>query len=1123
MASHEDTRQELLTKLKVAVDILLEVGSDGTEITDASLELRYFCQVFEDILRCGFRVKRGWASRKKDYWSFIANIADVYPESRNAVTNVLHLTEVKTNQGRGRAWFRNALIEGKLAEYMTVLLADPELVDKWYEPEALFQHREDVAEVILVVSQLNALHFSLCAKDVDLDKTWKAIDQSEVLRGARERAASRATVPPRPLPVAPESAAPAEHAVEPAVEPTAEHAAATNAVLTAPKPTPSRPLPSPRDLDELGPPVAPLTWQSMTPVKSKPSKKKKRKKKRSDDDDDDEEPDGADELDNKSEAAPVPAATPASAPEPVASDAHLARLAAAEAGEAKARSDLEQALAEHADRVAELDAQHKAELEAAMAAAAAAAASSEETAVQLNATNVQLTAKADALVATESERDTLRAKLDTLRFESETAATEAADAVAALQASLDRSAGQLAESEAERFQVRAQLTAMTAERDAARATAAELQAKIEAQAELMSSLQALAAGELPATVDSTGPPVADDGTRPESGMWAMIVALQSGLNHTRKELAAARADLASARNEGVQSWLAALGKPFVELQAALLSTHDAADDDVGGTDGAPCSCGWERCADKLRAERNELERRMRAISELGEENKKRKRKDLELQAAAAAELQETHAATVQECTMLRLSLESMATKLEASSNMQVQLRAAKQMADDAAKEIGTRLADTLTELTAVQTQYASLLESQSGVGATDSLAGSSAALEAVSELTRKNNQLEAELEAIRSESEASARALGETRADVALLESKVASHAETERALAAAQDELALSRTSAAQLRERISSLQARVEARQDELAATRKALTDEHTALRTELESVIAGLRSEVAAYKDQLSSYRESLAELEDFRAQVASSQEVVNAVKVESREALARSREASSLLEAALAKMEARVVELEAALTAEREKTVKLEAAAATAHERAAAEAANVEAVKAACLELKAHILELRKSHAAESTGLKSELATARAAAAAAAADNATMVGKLADAERSLSKLAVRKAALLNEVSRLESELELATAEADDVRARAHRGWMDNSETDACVCGAKFTLTRRKHHCRHCGLIYCAECSPHKLPLAGSRNPVRVCTTCHTALTTPSTASLAKRLPSSSTAIR
>jgi len=173
-------------------------------------------------------------------------------------------------------------------------------------------------------------------------------------------------------------------------------------------------------------------------------------------------------------------------------------------------------------------------------------------------------------------------------------------------------------------------------------------------------------------------------------------------------------------------------------------------------------------------------------------------------------------------------------------------------------------------------------------------------------------------------------------------------------------------------------------------------------------------------------------------------------------------------------------------------------------------AEAERENVSLVKSACLKLKEHLVEASENHATTVSRLESEVESAKQGQADAEVRAGVLEQKAGEMEASLSKLAVRKAALLNEITRLESELELAHAEVNDVKARTRDGWMDNSAADACSCGVRFSLTKRKHHCRHCGRIFCHDCSSHKLALAGSKNPVRVCDPCHSALTTPTTRS-------------
>lgn len=73
----------------------------------------------------------------------------------------------------------------------------------------------------------------------------------------------------------------------------------------------------------------------------------------------------------------------------------------------------------------------------------------------------------------------------------------------------------------------------------------------------------------------------------------------------------------------------------------------------------------------------------------------------------------------------------------------------------------------------------------------------------------------------------------------------------------------------------------------------------------------------------------------------------------------------------------------------------------------------------------------------------------------------------------------------------------------------RARASSGefvnprWTPDGETSHCkICNSEFDLINRKHHCRHCGFIFCQNCSSRKamLPMEfGYRDPERVCDNC------------------------
>ncbi|XP_076004485.1 zinc finger FYVE domain-containing protein 9 isoform X2 [Genypterus blacodes] len=63
-----------------------------------------------------------------------------------------------------------------------------------------------------------------------------------------------------------------------------------------------------------------------------------------------------------------------------------------------------------------------------------------------------------------------------------------------------------------------------------------------------------------------------------------------------------------------------------------------------------------------------------------------------------------------------------------------------------------------------------------------------------------------------------------------------------------------------------------------------------------------------------------------------------------------------------------------------------------------------------------------------------------------------------------------------------------------------------WVPDSQAPVCMkCDVKFTFTKRRHHCRACGKVFCASCCSLKCRLTYmDRKEARVCVTCHSALT-------------------
>jgi hypothetical protein len=56
-----------------------------------------------------------------------------------------------------------------------------------------------------------------------------------------------------------------------------------------------------------------------------------------------------------------------------------------------------------------------------------------------------------------------------------------------------------------------------------------------------------------------------------------------------------------------------------------------------------------------------------------------------------------------------------------------------------------------------------------------------------------------------------------------------------------------------------------------------------------------------------------------------------------------------------------------------------------------------------------------------------------------------------------------------------------------------------WKDENLVNKCAgCSSKFTIVKRKHHCRECGDVFCNSCSLHKNVIQGVLK--RCCTSCY-----------------------
>uniref|UniRef100_A0A8C0S179 RUN and FYVE domain-containing protein 1 n=1 Tax=Canis lupus familiaris TaxID=9615 RepID=A0A8C0S179_CANLF len=109
------------------------------------------------------------------------------------------------------------------------------------------------------------------------------------------------------------------------------------------------------------------------------------------------------------------------------------------------------------------------------------------------------------------------------------------------------------------------------------------------------------------------------------------------------------------------------------------------------------------------------------------------------------------------------------------------------------------------------------------------------------------------------------------------------------------------------------------------------------------------------------------------------------------------------------------------------------------------------------------------------------------------------------ELQDEKADLQKVCDEQEQALQEMGLHLSQSKLKMEDIKEVnKALKGHTWLKDDEATHCKqCEKEFSISRRKHHCRHCGHIFCNMCSSNELALPSYPKPVRVCDSCHTLL--------------------
>ncbi|XP_006007930.1 RUN and FYVE domain-containing protein 1 [Latimeria chalumnae] len=108
-------------------------------------------------------------------------------------------------------------------------------------------------------------------------------------------------------------------------------------------------------------------------------------------------------------------------------------------------------------------------------------------------------------------------------------------------------------------------------------------------------------------------------------------------------------------------------------------------------------------------------------------------------------------------------------------------------------------------------------------------------------------------------------------------------------------------------------------------------------------------------------------------------------------------------------------------------------------------------------------------------------------------------------LQDEKKEFQKVCEDQEQALQEMGLHLSQSKLKMEDIKEVnKALKGHTWLKDDEATQCKqCQKEFSISRRKHHCRNCGGIFCNSCSSNELALSSNPKPVRVCDICHTFL--------------------
>uniref|UniRef100_A0A8B9I5A2 FYVE and coiled-coil domain-containing protein 1 n=1 Tax=Anser brachyrhynchus TaxID=132585 RepID=A0A8B9I5A2_9AVES len=171
----ESQLQRIIRDLQDAVTELSKEFKEGGEpITDDSVNLQKFSYKLEYLLQFDQKEKSTLLGNRKDYWDYFCDCLAKVKGANDGIRFVKSITELRTSLGKGRAFLRYSLVHQRLADTLQQCFMNTKVTSDWYYARSPFLNSKMSSDIVGQLYELTDVQFDLASRGYDLDAAWPA-------------------------------------------------------------------------------------------------------------------------------------------------------------------------------------------------------------------------------------------------------------------------------------------------------------------------------------------------------------------------------------------------------------------------------------------------------------------------------------------------------------------------------------------------------------------------------------------------------------------------------------------------------------------------------------------------------------------------------------------------------------------------------------------------------------------------------------------------------------------------------------------------------------------------------------------------------------------------------------